>query len=325
MYIHTITSLVAANLTPLPALAQKYAWGERNTKIFSRFHRMESASLFEHEALPDLIMQLLRQFQAECDPVLFGNIGYVAWAHSLNCPSPFDVVPGLANDLRSLLGRPQAEFFSITQASCASALVGLKFLDAKLTAAHARQDKLCGLLITGEKCFHDTVQYVDQNGYFGEALCATLLSPEPSPGALRVSAVHIRQLAAYGTRLRATDRDSENAYDHAFIPTMVETVQGALQHAGRRPEELRTLIPYHISPPTFDRIADRAGFARDIIYRRHLHRLGHCFCSDAFINLKSLRAHGENAGAVHPILALASGIAGTFAAVVLELNSEDET
>lgn len=325
MYIHTITSLVAANLTALPALAEKYAWGQRNTKIFGRFHGMESASLFEQEALPDLIMRLLQQFRAECDPVLFGRIGYVAWAHSLNCPSPFDLVPALASDLRTFLGRPELEFFSITQASCASALVGLKFLNAKLTAAHARQEDVCGLLITGEKCFHHTVQYADQNGYFGEAFCATLLSVNPSPGALRVGAVHVQQLAAYGTRMRETNRESENAYDHAFIPTMLETVHTALQQAGRRPQELRTLIPYHISPPTFDRIADGAGFARDIIYRRHLYQLGHCFCSDAFLNLKSLLANRDNAIAVHPILAVASGIAGTFAAIVLELNNEDET
>ncbi|MCU1748570.1 3-oxoacyl-ACP synthase [Pseudomonas sp. 6D_7.1_Bac1] len=325
MYIHTITSLVAANLTPLSALAEKYDWGERNNKIFGRFHRMESASLFELDALPDLIMRLLQQFKAECDPVLFEQIGYVAWAHSLNCPSPFDLAPALASDLRMFLGRSEVEFFSVTQASCASALVGLKFLKAKISAAHASQDNVCALLITGEKCFHDTVQYVDQNGYFGEAFCATLLSANPSPSALRLSAVHVQQLPAYGTRMRATDRESENAYDHAFIPTMLETVHTALQHAGRRPQELRTLIPYHISPPTFDRIADGAGFARDIIYRRHLYQLGHCFCSDAFLNLKSLLAHRDNSIAVHPILALASGIAGTFAAIVLELNNEDET
>ncbi|QXH58098.1 3-oxoacyl-ACP synthase [Pseudomonas maumuensis] len=325
MYIHTITSLVAENLTPLPVLAEKYAWGQRNTKIFSRFHRMESASLFEQEALPDLIMQLLQKFQVECDPALFERIGYVAWAHSLNCPSPFDLAPGLAGDVRAFLGRAQLEFFSVTQASCASALVALKFLDAKLTAAHSRQENLCGLLISGEKCFHGTVQYADQNGYFGEAFCATLLGATPSPGATRVSAMHVQQLAAYGTRMRETDRESENAYDHAFIPTMLETVRTALRHAGRRPEELRTLIPYHISPPTFDRIADGAGFSRDIIYRRHLYQLGHCFCSDAFLNLKSLLTHRDDAIAVHPILALASGIAGTFAAIVLESTNEEQT
>ncbi|MFJ4389495.1 beta-ketoacyl-[acyl-carrier-protein] synthase family protein [Pseudomonas soli] len=324
MFIHTITSLVAANLTPLPALAEKYAWGQRNTKIFSRFHRMESASLFEQEALPDLIMQLLQKFRAECDPILFGRIGYVAWAHSLNCPSPFDLFPGLAGQLRRFLGHPQLEFFSVTQASCASALVALKLFDARLAAAQARQDNVCGLLISGEKCFHDTVQYADQNGYFGEAFCATLLGATSSPGALRVSAVHIQQLAAYGTRMRATDRESENAYDHAFIPTMLETVHTALRHAGRRPEELRTLIPYHISPPTFDRIADGAGFPRAIIYRRHLYQLGHCFCSDAFLNLESLLTHRDDTVAVAPILALASGIAGTFAAIVVELTNEDQ-
>ncbi|MEX5592631.1 3-oxoacyl-ACP synthase [Pseudomonas orientalis] len=325
MYINTITSLVAEHLTPLPALAEKYAWGERNTRIFERFHRMESASLFAQEALPDLIMKLLQRFRDACDPALFERIGYVAWAHSLHCPSPFDRGRELAGEVRRFLGRPQVEFFSVSQASCASGLVALKLLDARLAAAQARQEDVCGLLITGEKCFHDTVQYVDQNGYFGEAFCAVLVSAQPTPGAVHVSAVHTQQLAAYATRTHSTDRASENAYDHAFIPTMLETVHTVLQQAGRRPDELRTLIPYHISPATFDRIADGAVFSRDIIYRRHLYRLGHCFCSDAFVNLHSLLAQRDKTVAIDPILAVASGIAGTFAAIVLEMNPEDQT
>ncbi len=74
MYIHAITSLIAPVLTPLSLLEKKYCWGERNHKIFSRFHKMQSASLFADETLPDLLSDLLQKLRAECDPGLFRQI-----------------------------------------------------------------------------------------------------------------------------------------------------------------------------------------------------------------------------------------------------------
>ncbi|MBU9815354.1 3-oxoacyl-ACP synthase [Rahnella sp. C60] len=322
MYIHATTKLVAPVLTPLSVLEKKYRWGERNHKIFSRFHKMQSASLFEHEALPDLIIRLLQQLRAECDPGLFRQIRYVAWAHSLHAVSPFDLMTGQSGGLQALFGDRDIEFFSVTQASCASGLVSLKYLQAKMSAAQQNNAPVCGLLITGEKCFHRTVQYVDQNGYFGEAFCATLVGMLPSVQSLRLRALHIQQLAAYGTRMRSTDRESENAYDHAFLPMMTETIQKALEAAGRKPEDLSAVLPYHISPVTFDRIADRTGFGREIIFHHNLYTLGHCFCSDAFLNLHSLLARHDHPVKSQCMLALASGVAGTFGAMVLESENE---
>lgn len=338
MYIHAITSLIAPVLTPLSLLEKKYCWGERNHKIFSRFHKMQSASLFADETLPDLLSDLLQKLRAECDPGLFRQIRYVAWAHSLHATSPFDRMEELSTVFQTFFGDQEIEFFSATQASCASGLVSLKYLQAKMRAAQQNtlsencgsencgsenQASVCGVLITGEKCFHRTVQYVDQNGYFGEAFCATLVGMAPSPHSLHLRALHLQQLGAYGTRMRETDRESENAYDHAFLPVMTETIQKTLAGAGRKPEELSAVLPYHISPVTFDRLADRSGFSRDIVFRHNLYTLGHCFCSDAFLNIKSLLACGDNAVRARCILALASGVAGTFGAMVLESDNED--
>lgn len=100
----------------LPFLRRCLYWkkiplGERNHKIFSRFHKMQSASLFEHEALPDLIIRLLQQLRAECDPGLFRQIRYVAWAHSLHAVSPFDLMTGQSGGLQALFGDRDIEFF----------------------------------------------------------------------------------------------------------------------------------------------------------------------------------------------------------------------
>lgn len=163
MYIHAITSLIAPVLTPLSLLEKKYRWGERNHKIFSRFHKMQSASLFADETLPDLLSDLLQKLRAECDPGLFRQIRYVAWAHSLHATSPFDRMEELSTVFQTFFGDQEIEFFSATQASCASGLVSLKYLQAKMRAAQQNtlsekngsenQASVCGVLITGENVF----------------------------------------------------------------------------------------------------------------------------------------------------------------------------
>lgn len=318
MYINHITSLIAPALTPVHELGEMYGWGSRNDKIFSRFHNLKSASLFPQTPLPDLLQQLLSKLRQECAPDALEEIDFIVWAHSLHAVTPFDISQSIKTRCSDLLNNKDIEFFSVTQGSCASGIMALKFSQQKLATARWRR----GLLITGEKCFHKTVQYVDQNGYFGEGLSATLLSMKPDGWALKVNALQIKQLAAYGTRMRGTTRESENLYDREFLPTMHDAIVQSLLEAKCSAGELRVLLPYHISPVTFDRLADRVGFSRDIIFKENIYTLGHCFCSDTFINLQHLVAQQKQELRGKSILGLASGVAGTFATMIIKSEAE---
>jgi 3-oxoacyl-[acyl-carrier-protein] synthase III len=314
MYINHITRLISPVLTPLSVLSEKYSWGNRNDKIFSRFHNFVSASLFPETALPVLIENLFSQLRQECHPALLEKIDFIAWAHSLHAAMPFDINSMMQNQLSRIFNNPNIEFFSVTQGSCASGILTLKYIQNKFSTQKWRS----GLMITGEKCFHQTVQFVDQNGYFGEGLSATLISVAPAPSALKIKAIRITQLGAFGKRTRETKRDHENQYDREFLPAMQKTIELSLSDADCRASELSILLPYHISPVTFDRLADRAGFSRDIIYKKNIYTLGHCFCSDAFINLHDLVLQSGAELKGKSILSLASGVAGTFAAMIIE-------
>ncbi|QDX31498.1 beta-ketoacyl-[acyl-carrier-protein] synthase family protein [Dickeya poaceiphila] len=314
MYINHITHLISPTLTPISELSERYKWGNRNDKIFSRFHNLKSASLFRDTALPTLLQNLTNKIIQECEPSLLENLDFIVWAHSLHAVAPFDVNSVIQAQFSHVFNNKNIEFFSVTQASCASGMLAMKFIQAKLDAGKWRN----GLLITGEKCFHKTVQYVDQNGYFGEGLSASVISATPAQAALNVKALEIKQLAEFGTRMRATTRESENKYDSEFLPTMHKAIHQSLSQATYKASELNYLLPYHISPVTFDRLADRVGFSRDIIYKDNLYTLGHCFCSDAFINLGELISQQGNNLQGKIILSLASGVAGTFATMIIK-------
>lgn len=312
MYINHITTLISPTLTPVKELSERYQWGDRNDKIFSRFHNFKSASLFGDADLSALLQSLLKKLIQECKPELLKNLDFIVWAHSLHAVAPFDLSPITQRKLGHFFDNRNIEFFSVTQGSCASGMLAMKFIQKKIDSGKWRS----GLLITGEKCFHKTVQYVDQNGYFGEGLSASIIGMNPAHAALCIKALEIKQLASFGTRMRATTRESENNYDREFLPTMHQAIQQSLNQAACKASELNYLLPYHISPVTFDRLADRVGFSREIIFKKNLYTLGHCFCSDAFINLNGLISQEKNNPQGKLILSLASGVAGTFATMI---------
>jgi len=118
-------------------------------------------------------------------------------------------------------------------------------------------------------------------------------------------------------RTRQSSREQENRYDHHFMPTMMRAIHHALAEAKIDAGQLECILPYHMSPVTFDRIADQLDVPRSRVMRTNLYRLGHCFCGDSFINLHdySFGNSGRNTG---HFLAVAAGVAGSFCAMIFD-------
>ncbi|WP_315707740.1 3-oxoacyl-[acyl-carrier-protein] synthase III C-terminal domain-containing protein [Brenneria uluponensis] len=312
MNIIDIATLINPQLTALSTLQQHYQWGARNQKIFSRFHKLESACLFPDLALSRMLSECLARLLAR-HPEKRQQITHVAYAHSLHSTYPFD-----ADVLRTVVAEhlpASVEVLSVTQNSCASSFAGLALLQRILPAADASAG--FAVLLTGDKCFHQTVQYVDQNGVFGEGCSAVLVSRAADAGGSVIEGMGWAMIGGLGSRTVITDRQVENRYDHDFMPTMMSAIERAMATARISAPMIETVLPYHMSPSTFDRIADRLGLERNCVMRDNLYRLGHCFCGDAFINLHDVM---HNPAAVKPqgrMLAVAAGVAGTFSAMVL--------
>lgn len=313
MNIIDIATLVNPALTPLSELQARYQWGERNQKIFSRFLQLESACLFPEASLRQLLQGVLEKLLAK-HPEKRGHIGYLAYAHSLHSTFPF-----AANTLNEVAAQTLpvgVEIFSATQNSCASSFNALALLASQLRQ-HEAQTPCYAILLTGDKCFHQTVQYVNQNGIFGEGCSALLLTTDASLPGCQVKGIGRAMIGGIGSRTRQSSRELENRYDHDFMPTMMRAVHRALQDAAISPQQLSCILPYHMSPVTFDRIADQLAIPRSRVMRDNLYRLGHCFCGDSFINLHDY-SFGQAARATGYFLAVAAGVAGTFSAMVFE-------
>ncbi|MDW6001393.1 3-oxoacyl-[acyl-carrier-protein] synthase III C-terminal domain-containing protein [Vibrio mangrovi] len=316
MKIIDVATHINPSLTSLDKLHQLYQWGDRNQKIFSRFHRLESACIFPHQSLAETLTSCLERLLAQ-HPDKLDAITHVAYAHSLHTTYPFDIRL-LESIVRQQLSA-RVEVMSLTQGSCASSFMGLALLDkvCRVSPDGESQQPTYAILLTGDKCFHETIQYVDQNGLFGEGCTAVLVSSHPDTTGLKIQGLSWSMIGGISHRTVDTSREDENRYDRSFIPTMMDAIDKALVQAGISAGEIHSLLPYHMSPPTFDRLADRLGIERSQIYRKNLYRVGHCFCGDAFINLHDFWKEDNQQVSPGPMLAVAAGVAGTFSAMVL--------
>lgn len=314
MKILDVATLINPELTSLETLHRRYQWGERNQKIFSRFLKLESTCLFPDHTLPELLHTTLKRLLAKHEDKR-SAITHIVYAHSLHATYPFETRV-LEQWCHQHIGA-HVESLSVTQGSCASSLLGLALLQRILGQRATNEAPKYAILLTGDKCFHDTVQYVDQNGLFGEGCSATLITNDDQAAGLTVTGLAWQTLGAISHRTVSSNRAQANAYDRAFIPTMTHTIEQALKRANIEPQKVEAMLPYHMSPPTFDRLVDRLTIPRERIYRKNLYRIGHCFCGDAFINLHDYWRVNQQQRPSGPILCMAAGVAGTFGALVL--------
>jgi len=213
MNIIDVATVINPDLTPLNALQARYQWGERNHKIFSRFLKLESACLFPEETLPQLLKGCLEKLLSR-HPDKRGRIRYLAYAHSLNATFPFGA-DGLRKMAATLLPA-QTEVLSATQNSCASSFNALSLL-TNLLPGEAEDGPQYAVLLTGEKCFHQTVQYANQNGIFGEGCTALLLTDDDTQPGCTVQGVGQAMIGGIGSRTYQSSASLENRYDHASI------------------------------------------------------------------------------------------------------------
>jgi hypothetical protein len=280
----------------LEELAARYRMTARDLRIFTRFHHFERVWLAPEATLSELLQAALDRLRQGLAP------DYLCYGHSLHDNNVAG--RGLLDGLARRYPR-QPELLAVTQGACASGALALRWLQRQLQPGQQ------ALWLSGEKCFHPLVQYVGQNACFGEIAVAVVLEAAPGPG-WHLVAAESGLIGGYALRTVQTSREAENRYDHAFLPAMLALVRRTLAQVGLAQADIAAIVPYHASPVSFDRLAEQAGFGRERVFREHLYSLGHCFCSDVFLNLGSAALTSRLTPLRRHVLALAAGLTGTL-------------
>jgi 3-oxoacyl-[acyl-carrier-protein] synthase III len=303
-------SLDTAHFPDLETLRDAYGWGARTHRVFERLFGLKSTSLHPHQRLEDGLERSATKL-AQHHPELLGQVDLIVYCHALNTALPF------GTDVLQRIGREvfasEAEVLSVTHGSCASALLMLHLM-ARFPVENARNI----VLLTGEKCFFELLDYADNNGIFGETTSAVWLTQaSEGPAMAQISATVGGAFEGVSAPLARADKETLARYDRDFLPTMQAAVETALNRAGLQAGQIDTILPTHLSPFTFNRIADRLGIPEGRVVKQNLAQIGHCFCGDLFINLETWARTVPPQPVPRHILSFAAGMTGSYAAIIL--------
>lgn len=298
-----------ATFPDLAALQEAYGWGTRTHRIFERMFGLESTALHPDMALADSLRLAATRLAAQ-SPDLRDGVDLVVYCHALNTALPFD--PPILEDIAIGAFGGAPEVASVTHGSCASAIMALQMLQAMAGDAPANV-----VLLTGEKCFFELLNYADNNGLFGEVASAVHLRCGGARGGTRVMATASGVFEGVCAPLAHADKEIVTRYDQAFIPTMTGAAQHAMDQAGLRADQIDVILPTHLSPFTFNKVAAQLGIPGERVLKQNLARIGHCFCGDLFINYDTWLAAVPANDRPLNVLSFAAGMTGSYAAIIL--------
>jgi 3-oxoacyl-[acyl-carrier-protein] synthase III len=237
-------------------------------------------------------------------------IRYLIFTHTVGTitPSPLSVPVALAE----LLGLDRAEPFTVGQQHCAN---GLSALDVagELLRADGDPDARA-LLVTGEKRLSSMARLLGRSTTIGEASAACLVG---------VGGRGDRVLSYADSTVGLADEEKWGSDETArefmdCYPQVLAQVAGqAVRQAGLTMDDVTLVVPHNVSRQLWHRTIPLLGVELERIFLDTVPEYGHCYCSDPFLNLATLRDRGRLVdGGVYLLTSV--GLGATHAATVIE-------
>jgi len=289
------------------SVAEQLELSEMQVKLFRRFHGLSDVRYDPELSLSDLLLRAAAGLTE-----LAGQrhrVRYVLWGRAFPVVVPYPVNP--LHEVCRTLGLDHALSFTVTQQSCASALLAID-LAGRLLAGDPEPDALA-LVLTGEKGFTRDARLLPGMSLFSEGASACLVSATGDRD----------RLLAYACSQRGefdkAGSESTEAFLREYWPTLAEVIRRALEQAGMDLAEIALVLPHNVNVVTWQRVCLLLEFPAERVLLDNVARNGHVFCTDAFANYQTAREHGRlRPGDRYLVAAVGAGDGATFAAMIFE-------
>ena len=276
-------------------------------KVFRRVHGLAQVRWDPGLALLDMI-----SIPAEAVLAAAGDRGcvrYLIYAHTAPDVAPAGVEA--TQLLRARLGLAHAEAFAVTQQACASGLAAIDIAAQLLLAGGDPAAR--ALVVTGEKPATRFLSLIPGTSVMGDGSGACLVNI--SGDGMRIRSFSSKTDGRYAQLLNPPPgvvADFYATYATAVAATMRETVA----RAGLRLADIEMIVPHNVNVSSWQRVISELGVSADRVYLGNVPRYGHCFCSDALLNLASMRTQGRlSRGGVYLLVAV--GLGAVYAAMAI--------
>ncbi|MFJ6194890.1 3-oxoacyl-[acyl-carrier-protein] synthase III C-terminal domain-containing protein [Micromonospora sp. NPDC092111] len=298
---------------PIESLAGPLDLTEMQVRLFRRFHGLGEVRRDPDLSLHDLLLNAATGLTA-----LRGQehrIRFVLYGRAFPVVVPYPANP--LHDVCRALGLGHALAFTLTQQSCASALLAIdvagRLLRAEPAGRHEPGAEPLALVLTGEKAFTRDAQFIPATSVFSEGASACLVSANGPRD----------RLLAYACEQRGEFDVAGGAsvarFQREYRPALAEVIGRALDGAGVALQDVRLVLPHNVNIVTWQRLCRLIGLPVDRVLLDNVRETGHVFCADAFANYRTACERGLlSPGDRYLVAAVGAGDGATFAAMVFE-------
>jgi 3-oxoacyl-[acyl-carrier-protein] synthase-3 len=309
--IDAVAAFTPDRSVSIEQVAGTLALSRPQTRMYRRIHGLDR--LPDDPDLP--LLELLREPAERLLRALPDRaaVRHLIFAHTIQDITPASI--DAAQQLAAALGLPRAEAFALTQQNCASGLAAIDVAGELLRADGDPDARV--LVVTGEKPFSRMARVISNTTIMGEASAACLVGVGPGrPGGFRVLSYVVSTRGEYADVFRPGP-EASTGFQDTYVPAVVDMVGAVVKEAGLTLDDIAMVLPHNVNRSSWRQITPALGLGADRVYLDNIARTGHCFCSDPFLNLVSLRDEGRLAPGGRYLLT-AVGLGATYAAMVIE-------
>jgi 3-oxoacyl-[acyl-carrier-protein] synthase-3 len=305
--IEAVEAFVPGQSIAIEDTAERLGINRHQMRLFRRVHGLARLHLDPGLELVDLLSAPAEALLAAVPDR--SRIRYLIYAHT----AP-DVAPGrisMAQSLRGRLGLTHAEAFAVTQQNCASGLAAID-IAAQLLLAMG-DPALRVLVVAGEKPASRIFSVISSTTIMGEGSAACLVNI--SGDGRRIRSYSVKTDGRYAQLYQPPSQMMADFFS-TYTPTMVRTLREAIAEAGLGLDDITMIVPHNVNLSSWRHIISELGVSSEQVYLDNVSRYGHCFCSDPFLNLVSMRLEGRlDDDGVYVLVAV--GLGATYAAMVI--------
>jgi 3-oxoacyl-[acyl-carrier-protein] synthase-3 len=282
--------------------------GRYQARVLRRIHGFRTARQDPGLGVIELVLAaasaVLRRL---ADPAA---IKYVIFAHTVIEVTPAHV--DAAGVLAGRLGLAGVESFAVTSQYCASGLAAIDVAGELLRSGGDQGAR--ALVLTGEKAFRSMTRPIAATTMIGEASSASLVSLGGPVNRVRGYATVPMSVHSEGVLLSA---DAIRMFGDVNPGSIVAVIRQAIGAAGLSLADITMIVPHNISRLVWRKTMTILGLDPARLYLDNLPRFSHCYCTDPFLNLVTIRDEGRLVpGGIYVLTSV--GIGGAYAAMVIE-------
>jgi 3-oxoacyl-[acyl-carrier-protein] synthase III len=288
-------------------VAEQLELPEMQVKLFRRFHGLGDVRYDPDISLSEMLLHAARGLPELAEHR--ERIRYVLWGRAFPVVVPYPLNP--LHEVCQAVGLEHALSFTVTQQSCASALLAVD-LAGRLLAGDPDPGSLA-LVLTGEKGFTRDARLLPGMSLFSEGASACLVSGSGSRDRL------LAYVCSQRGEFDAAGGETAEAFMREYRPSLAEVIRRALDQAGLQLADIRLVLPHNVNVVTWQRVCLLLEFPAEKVLLDNVASNGHVFCTDAFANYQTARERGLlQPGDRYLVAAVGAGDGATFAAMIFE-------